>query len=758
MTPPKVTSYLQKIWVVGLFTTAIILVWGGLKSPWFAFDDAFITYRYAENLRQGIGFVYNPGEAVLGITTPLYGLLLAGLAFLFGDIVVISHWVSTLAWIGLVWGCLFLFWPSSQSTAVAAALLLAVNPVIYPAIGMETPLLIALMVWTAWAWQNGRFALTILFAALTLLTRQDSAIWLLLLGLAMWQQTERFPWREGVGTVLLTAPWFGFAWWFYGSPLPNSASAKIGQTDFMPVADLSPFYLSYWQTLTAAYPLWFALILVTFILLGLWTIARRPTHWWLAVWTAAYILIYTLLQVVSFPWYFAPPTVTLLLIAALGFGYVWENLPNRYKPIWQLAMLIAWGSIATLQTETVIRQSQQRGTRASYESAARWLYDNAPEDASLATIEIGLLGYISQRPIVDTMGLVSLEMTTHQVGWVETLVYALEAYEPEYALALPHTAWGSLVDQWWFQAHYQPVAEFGEATLYERQETAARQSWVEPTVFSDGITVQGLEFTTAQIVPGQLWAAWLNVETDQTPSTDYQFTIYLQDMQSYEWIATQTITPFEGRYRTSRWQAGDQLSLPFQLLLPAELENGSYRVGVTVYAPDVGNLGLRESAAQPAVDRYLGWVYTERAPIIDIDPPVVFDWQTIAVNWANGITLKEVFIPVAAQPSETIPLYFKWEASEQIERHLKLFIHLLDQNGEIVAQSDVYPLDGRWSTAVWSSRSADGIVDQRTLHLPANLLVGQYRLRIGFYDDEGQLPLAGSSDAFVLLEQYIEVR
>lgn len=43
----------------------------------YLYDDAFITFRYAANLAAGNGFVYNLGERVQGITTPLWGLLLA---------------------------------------------------------------------------------------------------------------------------------------------------------------------------------------------------------------------------------------------------------------------------------------------------------------------------------------------------------------------------------------------------------------------------------------------------------------------------------------------------------------------------------------------------------------------------------------------------------------------------------------------------------------------------------------------------------
>src|SRR5579864_7564678 len=40
-------------------------------------DDAYITFRYARNLADGLGLVYNPGEWVLGTTAPLWALVLS---------------------------------------------------------------------------------------------------------------------------------------------------------------------------------------------------------------------------------------------------------------------------------------------------------------------------------------------------------------------------------------------------------------------------------------------------------------------------------------------------------------------------------------------------------------------------------------------------------------------------------------------------------------------------------------------------------
>ena len=45
----------------------------------FTSEDFLITLRYAENLAHGQGLVFNPGERVLGTTTPLYTLFLAAI-------------------------------------------------------------------------------------------------------------------------------------------------------------------------------------------------------------------------------------------------------------------------------------------------------------------------------------------------------------------------------------------------------------------------------------------------------------------------------------------------------------------------------------------------------------------------------------------------------------------------------------------------------------------------------------------------------
>jgi hypothetical protein len=48
--------------ITACISAGVIVYWGANHPSWLTFDDAFITYRYADNLRRGLGLVYNPGE------------------------------------------------------------------------------------------------------------------------------------------------------------------------------------------------------------------------------------------------------------------------------------------------------------------------------------------------------------------------------------------------------------------------------------------------------------------------------------------------------------------------------------------------------------------------------------------------------------------------------------------------------------------------------------------------------------------------
>ena len=71
---------------------------------------------------------------------------------------------------------------------------------------------------------------------------------------------------------------------------------------------------------------------------------------------------------------------------------------------------------------------------------------------------------------------------------------------------------------------------------------------------------------------------------------------------------------------------------------------------------------------------------------------------------------------------------FYWETQQAMDEDYTLFVHLLDQTGQLVTQMDGQPFQGNYPTSWWSP--GELIIDQRTL---PDIAAGDYRLLVGWY-------------------------
>ena len=83
-------------------------------------------------------------------------------------------------------------------------------------------------------------------------------------------------------------------------------------------------------------------------------------------------------------------------------------------------------------------------------------------------------------------------------------------------------------------------------------------------------------------------------------------------------------------------------------------------------------------------------------------------------------------------PGETLNLELKWSAPRWLDESYTLFVHLLDERGQLVVQRDALPLGGIYHTYKW----VPGLIvtDWYQLHLPPDLPAGDYTLEIGAYN------------------------
>jgi len=81
----------------------VLLAFGVARAAQLAWacDDAFISFRYAQNLVEGHGLVYNVGERVEGYTNLLWTLMLAAGMAAGGDPIRIGAWLGIACYVGL---------------------------------------------------------------------------------------------------------------------------------------------------------------------------------------------------------------------------------------------------------------------------------------------------------------------------------------------------------------------------------------------------------------------------------------------------------------------------------------------------------------------------------------------------------------------------------------------------------------------------------------------------------------------------------
>ena len=201
----------------------------------FSAEDAFITYRYAENLVQRGALIYNTGEPINAMTSPLHAILSAGLFWVTGQ-TVISNKLFGLAMLvvsaGLVWRR-YGGRPDLQALTLAL-LLLPPSVLLWTVGGLETPLLLFLVTVTvllADRLQPKRLvslcAICVL-AGLAVLARYDASLFLLpVVGHVILQgrSVARATVALTAGAVLPLA-WLTISVFYYGDLLPTSFYVK----------------------------------------------------------------------------------------------------------------------------------------------------------------------------------------------------------------------------------------------------------------------------------------------------------------------------------------------------------------------------------------------------------------------------------------------------------------------------------------------------------------------------------------------------
>lgn len=422
-----------------MLVTACCAIAGTLYAVYwtpYGADDPWITYRYSENIAAGLGFVYNPGERVMGTSTPLYALLLAGAKLLGADVPMASWTIGFAAMLASV-VLLFLLVRRihSDGAGVVAAFLLATAHLFHRVapFGMETTLYLSLILGAFVAYGSGRELLAAALAGLCLLTRLDGGAVGVALTVGHLVRTRRFPWRAALVYVAVAAPWFIFSLGYFGSLVPNSMVAKRLHTQYTVIPWMVGFLVReprFWLALAGG-----AVIL--------YSVRMRAAAWPFLIWATLYVGAYSFASIHRYDWYLTPILSALAAGAAIAIARAGERLGGG-----QIRGLVVSGALiavtVSLDAARAIRRAGGDEGVLALEGirreAALWMRDSLPPGVPIATGGIGLVGYHTGRVIHDAMGLVT-PGSMRIIGTIENprtvpfprfLPAVIEDYHPDY--------------------------------------------------------------------------------------------------------------------------------------------------------------------------------------------------------------------------------------------------------------------------------------------------------------------------------------
>lgn len=129
-----------------------------------------------------------------------------------------------------------------------------------------------------------------------------------------------------------------------------------------------------------------------------------------------------------------------------------------------------------------------------------------------------------------------------------------------------------------------------------------------------------------------------------------------------------------------------------------------------------------------------------------LDEEIPESVRPLDVRLGDAIHLQGVRVgasSVAAGASLTVTLF--WRADRRLEGDYHVFVHLLDAEGDFLAQSDTPPVQGERPT--WSWWGGELVEDRHVLQVPPQAIPGTYFLSVGMYEMPGvdRLPAVQSS-------------
>lgn len=440
-------SFSEKLIAWTVISVLIIVFCLVQRSSSWLFEDAMITMRYARNIAQGEGYVYNPGGHDFATSSVTWTLICAGSFAVAGDDECSLYLIKSLESV-LCACCMILTGLLGQRLRLSgfatiflvAAMFFSNGVFLFMSAGMELPLFLLLILLSISSYLYRSYGLTGVTLGLLFLTRPEGILTAAVLGVV--RIIEAFGAKEGFSRlaaaggksagafILVVAPWLLFASYYFGRIVPDSGEVKLL------TATNWGYYISGLTDKLVDSRVW----AIPFFIGICWTLLKEDREWLIILFHfVLYNLFFVLMLFPKCPWYYIPNDFAFFALAALGLDIIFRSVKLN-RPYWATAL----GSFVLFLLIVVPDQSglQLRVTRLTKElesltlknelvekRVANWLNENSPVNTVIGMPNIGVVGFYLKRPVVDLVGLVHPDIARNP-----SQEYWIRKYKPDYVV------------------------------------------------------------------------------------------------------------------------------------------------------------------------------------------------------------------------------------------------------------------------------------------------------------------------------------
>ena len=255
-----------------------------------------------------------------------------------------------------------------------------------------------------------------------------------------------------------------------------------------------------------------------------------------------------------------------------------------------------------------------------------------------------------------------------------------------------------------------PTAVIGQITVTTPARLVAVKPQFQLETAVANLTLLGYNQDRKEAAPGDtllLTLFWQKAA--DPPGASAVFELQLVDEQGNK-VQTWLISPVRADYPPADWLPGERLRGQHLLRLPAGLESGRHQFRLN--------------------DTPLGQISIQ-APDRIFEQPGIENLVNVPFRDSEGTLLANLIGYTISNLQSPISLTLAWQAVAEIPAGYRVFVHLVDESGQIIAQSDGDPAN--WSRPTTGWMPGEYILDSHQL-TPDSSSETLLNLRVGLYD------------------------